>query len=258
MVRPVFPLDGLTFPGLIRRPVRCQFGRIRLAGLSPIPTETGFAVGNAAGIAFSASSGGRPSAFGRPAASAAGPNAGIRKGSGLRRVRVSGNFRSGSGSRASVIPASSRSSCPARVCGEFLRVPRLLANLRIAHGEGTISKFCHDLAKLDLLVLDDRLVHGTIRFELRGASLRADNSGSGKLAPRGPRRAQAVDLIRGPLTRRVAPSAPRAGGGSASFRYRGFIAALSGVHASRKSGDKRGVQQQLRRDGSGPDMEEDT
>ena len=34
-------------------------------------------------------------------------------------------------------------------------VPRLLTELRIAHGEGTIPRFYADLARLDLLVLDD-------------------------------------------------------------------------------------------------------
>ena len=114
----------------------------------------------------------------------------------------------------------------------YLRVPRLLTELRLAHGEGTIPKLYRDFAKLDLLVLDDwglttvdaarardlleilddrfdrrpvivtsqlpvsewhrqlneptvadaildRLVHGAIRFELNGASMRADNAGDG-------------------------------------------------------------------------------
>ena len=38
---------------------------------------------------------------------------------------------------------------------QYLRVPRLLTNLRIAHGEGTIPKLYRDLARLDLLILDD-------------------------------------------------------------------------------------------------------
>ena len=37
----------------------------------------------------------------------------------------------------------------------YLRMPRLLTQLRIAHGEGTIPKLYHDLARLDLIVLDD-------------------------------------------------------------------------------------------------------
>ena len=37
----------------------------------------------------------------------------------------------------------------------YLRLPRLLTQLRIAHGEGTIPKLYHDLARLDLLILDD-------------------------------------------------------------------------------------------------------
>ncbi len=36
----------------------------------------------------------------------------------------------------------------------YLRVPRLLNDLRVAHGEGTIAKFYRDLARIDLLVLD--------------------------------------------------------------------------------------------------------
>ena len=38
---------------------------------------------------------------------------------------------------------------------QYLRVPRLLTNLRIAHGEGTIPKLYRDLARLDVLILDD-------------------------------------------------------------------------------------------------------
>ena len=116
---------------------------------------------------------------------------------------------------------------------QYLRVPRLLTELRIAHGEGTIPRLYRDLARIDLLVLDDwgltsvdaarardlleilddrfdrrsvivtsqlpvsewhqqlneptladaildRLVHGAIRFELHGRSMRADNAGAGK------------------------------------------------------------------------------
>ena len=37
----------------------------------------------------------------------------------------------------------------------YLRVPRLLNDLRVAHGEGTIAKLYRDLARIDLLVLDD-------------------------------------------------------------------------------------------------------
>ncbi len=37
----------------------------------------------------------------------------------------------------------------------YLRVPRLLNDLRIAHGEGTIARLYRDLARIDLLVLDD-------------------------------------------------------------------------------------------------------
>ena len=37
----------------------------------------------------------------------------------------------------------------------YLRVPRLLNELRLAHGEGTIAKLYRDLARIDLLVLDD-------------------------------------------------------------------------------------------------------
>ena len=37
----------------------------------------------------------------------------------------------------------------------YLRVPRLLNDLRVAHGEGTIARFYRDLARIDLLVLDD-------------------------------------------------------------------------------------------------------
>ncbi|MDE2914347.1 MAG: IS21-like element helper ATPase IstB [Paracoccaceae bacterium] len=112
---------------------------------------------------------------------------------------------------------------------QYLRVPRLLTDLRIAHGEGTIPKFYRDLARLDVIILDDwglapvdaarardlleilddrfdrrsaivtsqlpvpdwhqkiaeptiadamldRLVHGAIRFELHGTSMRADSA----------------------------------------------------------------------------------
>ncbi|MDE2789150.1 MAG: IS21-like element helper ATPase IstB [Paracoccaceae bacterium] len=116
---------------------------------------------------------------------------------------------------------------------QYLRVPRLLTDLRIAHGEGTIPKFYRDLARLDVIILDDwglapvdaarardlleilddrfdrrsaivtsqlpvpdwhqkiaeptiadamldRLVHGAIRFELHGTSMRADSAKAGK------------------------------------------------------------------------------
>ena len=115
----------------------------------------------------------------------------------------------------------------------YLRVPLLLTELRIAHGEGTIPKLYRDLARLDVIILDDwglasvdaarardlleilddrfgrrsvivtsqlpvadwhkqigeptiadaildRLVHGAIRFELHGSSMRADSAGAGK------------------------------------------------------------------------------
>ena len=38
---------------------------------------------------------------------------------------------------------------------QYRRLPRLLTELRIAHGEGTIPRFYADLARIDLLVLDD-------------------------------------------------------------------------------------------------------
>ena len=113
----------------------------------------------------------------------------------------------------------------------YLRVPRLLTELRIAHGEGTIPKLYRDFARLDVIILDDwglaaldaarsrdlleilddrfgrrsvivtsqlpvagwhqtvaeptvadaildRLVHGAIRFELHGSSMRADSAGT--------------------------------------------------------------------------------
>ena len=116
---------------------------------------------------------------------------------------------------------------------QYMRVPRLLVDLRIAYGEGTIQKLYRDLAKLDVLVLDDwglasvdaarardlleilddrfdrrsvivtsqlpvadwhqqlneptiadaildRLVHGAIRFELHGSSMRADKDEASK------------------------------------------------------------------------------
>ena len=115
----------------------------------------------------------------------------------------------------------------------YLRVPLLLTELRIAHGEGTIPKLYRDLARIDVIILDDwglasvdaarardlleilddrfgrrsvivtsqlpvadwhqqigeptiadaildRLVHGAIRFELHGTSMRADSAGAGK------------------------------------------------------------------------------
>ena len=115
----------------------------------------------------------------------------------------------------------------------YLRVPRLLTELRIAHGEGTIPKLYRDLARLDVIILDDwglaaldvarsrdlleilddrfgrrsvivtsqlpvagwhqtvaeptiadaildRLVHGAIRFELHGSSMRADSAEDGQ------------------------------------------------------------------------------
>ena len=115
---------------------------------------------------------------------------------------------------------------------QYLRVPRLLTDLRIAHGEGTVPKLYRDLARIELLILDDwglasidaarardlleilddrfgrrsaivtsqlpvadwqrqlndptladsildRLVHGAIRFELHGTSMRAEDAGAG-------------------------------------------------------------------------------
>ena len=115
---------------------------------------------------------------------------------------------------------------------QYLRVPRLLTDLRIAHGEGTVPKLYRDLARIELLVLDDwglapidaarardlleilddrfgrgsvivtsqlpvadwhrqlndptladaildRLVHGAIRFDLHGTSMRIDDAGAG-------------------------------------------------------------------------------
>lgn len=38
---------------------------------------------------------------------------------------------------------------------QYRRLPRLLTELRIAHGEGTIPRFYAELARIDLLVLDD-------------------------------------------------------------------------------------------------------
>ncbi len=117
----------------------------------------------------------------------------------------------------------------------YLRVPRLLTDLRIAHGEGTVPKLCRDLARIEVVVLDDwglapidaargrdlleilddrfgrcsvivtsqlpvadwhrqlndptladatldRLVHGAIRFELHGTSMRTDDAGAGTKA----------------------------------------------------------------------------
>ena len=108
----------------------------------------------------------------------------------------------------------------------YTRRPRLLNDLRIAHGEGAISRVYHDLARIDLIIIDDwalapidaapardileilddrfahrsvivtsqlpvadwhrqvrdpsvadaildRLVHGAIRFELHGESMRS-------------------------------------------------------------------------------------
>ena len=98
---------------------------------------------------------------------------------------------------------------------QYLRVPWLLTDLRIAHGEGTIPKLYRDLARIELLILADwglapidaarardlieilgdrfgrrsaipladaildRLVHGAIRFDLHGTSMRAENAGPG-------------------------------------------------------------------------------
>ena len=49
---------------------------------------------------------------------------------------------------------------PTRPCleghqAQYLRVPRLLTDLRIAHGEGTVPKLYRDLARIELLILDD-------------------------------------------------------------------------------------------------------
>ena len=38
---------------------------------------------------------------------------------------------------------------------QYRRLPRLLTELRIAHGEGTIPNLYQDLARIDLLVVDD-------------------------------------------------------------------------------------------------------
>ena len=38
---------------------------------------------------------------------------------------------------------------------QYQRVPRLLTELRIAHGEGTIPKLYRDLGRIELLILDD-------------------------------------------------------------------------------------------------------
>ena len=118
---------------------------------------------------------------------------------------------------------------------QYQRVPRLLTELRIAHGEGTIPKLYRDLGRIELLILDDwglapidtarardlleilddrigrrsvvvtsqlpvadwhrqlndptladaildRLVHGAIRIELRGKSMRNDDAGAGTKA----------------------------------------------------------------------------
>ena len=114
----------------------------------------------------------------------------------------------------------------------YLRVPRLLIELRIAHGEGAIPGPCRDLARPDVIILDDwgpaaagaarardppgipddrprrrsvtvtprppvagwhrkvaeptiadaildRVVHGAVRFEPHGSSMRADSTEAG-------------------------------------------------------------------------------
>lgn len=114
----------------------------------------------------------------------------------------------------------------------YQRVPRLLTELRIAHGEGSVPKLYRDLARIEVIILDDwglapvdaargrdlleilddrfgrrsvivtsqlpvadwhrqlndptladaildRLVHGAIRFELHGTSMRTDDTGAG-------------------------------------------------------------------------------
>ena len=119
----------------------------------------------------------------------------------------------------------------------YMRGPRLLTELRIAHGEGTIPKFYRDLARIDLIIIDDwalapidaarardlleilddrfgrrsvivtsqlpvadwhrqvkdpsvadaildRLVHGAIRFELYGQSMRNPTT-QGRATPPG-------------------------------------------------------------------------
>ncbi len=38
---------------------------------------------------------------------------------------------------------------------QYQRVPRLLTELRIAHGEGTVPKLYRDLARIEVLILDD-------------------------------------------------------------------------------------------------------
>ena len=118
---------------------------------------------------------------------------------------------------------------------QYQRVPRLLTELRIAHGEGTVPKLYRDLARIEVLILDDwglapidaargrdlleilddrfgrrsvivtsqlpvadwhrqlndptladaildRLVHGAIRFELHGTSMRIDDADAGTKA----------------------------------------------------------------------------
>lgn len=37
----------------------------------------------------------------------------------------------------------------------YLRTPRLLEQLRIAHGDGSFSRTLQQLAKVDVLILDD-------------------------------------------------------------------------------------------------------
>jgi hypothetical protein len=60
----------------------------------------------------------------------------------------------------------------------YARVPRLFADIELAHGDGSFARLFRTLTKADLLILDDRLVHNAYRLVLDGPSLRKP-SGNG-------------------------------------------------------------------------------
>ena len=161
----------------------------------------------------------RPRGLSRSVALGLGDCARVRNGA---NVPVTGPCGTG---KSWIACALAHKACLEGFQAQYLRMPRLPADLRIAHGEGAVPKLYRDLARLDVLILDDwgfapvdaarardlleilddrfgrssaiaarqlpvsdwhrqlkeptladalldRLVHGAIRFDLRGAPRR--------------------------------------------------------------------------------------